>query len=70
MSWAELAAIVGSSFVLGMAVATAGWFRIDQERRKVLSNWEEGMIITTTKGERLYVCAVERDTDSGGSSHE
>lgn len=37
-----------------------------REAKKILSNWEPGMVITTHDGERLYVCRVESD-HSGGS---
>jgi len=40
---------------LGWSVCDFFW----RKRQRILSNWEPGMIITTSDNERLYVCAVE-----------
>ena len=51
--------IVAVCLFLGFAL---GWLANDylvRKRRKILSNWEPGMVITMGDGERLYVCAVE-----------
>jgi hypothetical protein len=61
MMWLQWAA--GLAMGLGFGWQLCAW--LERKRRRVLSNWEPGMVITMSSGETLYVCAVE-PSDSGG----